>query len=52
MLMYEQYGGDGVNEPSPRSGIGQNGHRHRHQEEFEGFEEFDGFFGFPYFVFR
>ena len=50
--MYDQYGRDGVNGSSPRSGHRQRGHRHRHQEEFEGFEDFDGFFGFPNFVFR
>jgi hypothetical protein len=50
--MYDQYGKDGVNGSSPRSGHRQRGHRHRHQEEFEGFEDFDGFFGFPNFVFR
>jgi len=50
--MYDQYGRDGVNGSSPRTGHRQRGHRHRHQEEFEGFEDFDGFFGFPNFVFR
>ena len=50
--MYDQYGRDGVNGSTPRSGHRQRGHRHRHQEEFEGFEDFDGFFGFPNFVFR
>ena len=50
--MYDQYGRDGVNGSTPRAGHRQRGHRHRHQEEFEGFEDFDGFFGFPNFVFR
>jgi len=38
--------------PSPTSGHGQRGHWYRLQEEFEGFEEFDGFFGYPNLVSR
>ena len=52
MCMWNQQGGDGVIEHSPRSGHGQHGHRYRLQEEFGGFEEFDGFFRFPNLVFR
>ena len=50
--MYDQYERDGVNEPTPRRGNGQRSHRHWQQEEFEGFEKFDRFFGFPNFLFR
>ena len=52
ICMCNQQVGDGVIKPSPRNGHGQRGHLHRLQEEFGGFEEFDGFFRFPNLVFR
>lgn len=50
--MYDQYGREGVNGADTRNGHRQRGHRHRYQQDFEGFEDFDGVFGFPNFVFR
>jgi len=50
--MYDQYGKEGVNSMPSRNGHKQRGHRHRHQEEFAGFEDLNGFFEFPNFVFR
>ena len=50
--IYDQYRRDSVNESNSKSGYKQQGYWHRHQEEFEGFEDFGGFFDFSHFAFR
>ena len=50
--MCDQFGRDGVNWTSPKRVLEQRVYRHRQQEDFEGFQDFNEFFGFPDFVFR